>query len=179
MSGSNFRIATGDEHLAHAAARLVGHEASLCRPTRWKQALAAPTDRRFPLPAAPVTDGGHVVWGRTFEEDWDRRLRAGPAPERPTAPGLTAVPLPRPARIVHRAHTRGLLVLAAAFFTALPFLLGLVPQPAALLLAVCAGVLVLGAGLRISGCAVPPDPRLWTVRWPHHRDLRVRAARNR
>ncbi|MFJ3964653.1 hypothetical protein [Streptomyces sp. NPDC090036] len=164
MSGSGFRTLTGDKHLAQAAAQLVGHEAWLCWPARWKLALAAPTDRRFPLPAALVTDSGHVVWGRTFEEDWDRYLRAGAAPEHPTDPGLTAVPLPRPARFVPRAHGRGLLALAAAFLTALPCLLGLVTLPVALFLAVSAGLLVLGAGLWISGSATRPDPRLWTVR---------------
>ncbi|MFI7357674.1 hypothetical protein ACIBTP_27595 [Streptomyces avidinii] len=104
MSGSHFTGPTGDQHLARAAAaRLVGHEARLCRPARRKQAPAAPTDRRFPLSAALVTDTGHVVRCRTFATDRDRCPRAGRAPEHPTDPRLTAVPLPHPVRFVHRA----------------------------------------------------------------------------
>ncbi|MGW7332753.1 ribonuclease E activity regulator RraA [Streptomyces sp. NPDC054840] len=70
MSGSDFRIATGDKHLAQATVQLLGHEAWSCRPTRWKQApartrgcgpqgttaslnrLAAPDDRPL-TPTAP------------------------------------------------------------------------------------------------------------------------------
>lgn len=124
------------------------------------------------MPAALVTDSGHVVWGRTFEADWDRYLRASVAPEHPTDPQLSAVPVPRPSRFVHRAHVPGLLILAGAFLTALPYLLGLVPVPVALVLGAVAGVLVLGAGLRVSGRAMWPDPELWTVRDGPHPTLR-------
>ncbi|MFD4861625.1 hypothetical protein [Streptomyces atratus] len=168
MSGYNFRINVGDKHLAQAAARLVGHSGWLCWPTRWRD--IAGTDKQRKVSAAFVSDSGHVAWGVTPEEDYAGYLRAGAAPVRETDTALAVAPLPRPSRYFPKVHASHLRVAAVGALLAVPFLLGVVPYWAALLLGVISGALGLSAGMKKNGVGVDQEP--WTVRERSHPSLR-------
>ncbi|WP_406332289.1 hypothetical protein [Streptomyces sp. NBC_00203] len=179
MEGVNFKIATGEKHLSQAASQLAGHEGWLCWHTRWKEIAA--TDRRMILPAAFVTDSGHVVWGCMYEEDWRPWLRgeaAGAGDTEPglaavhsTEPGRAAVPAPRPSRFT--AAYRGFLsVLLAALLATVPYLLGLVPVLAAAGLAALSGFLTFFGAAILSGSGTDGGPDVWAVREELHPSLR-------
>ncbi|MCL7380356.1 hypothetical protein [Streptomyces sp. 35G-GA-8] len=168
MSGYNFRIAVGDKHLAQAAARLVGHGGWLYWPTRWRD--IAGTDKQRRVSAAFVSDSGHVVWGVTPEEDHTEYLRAGVAPVRETDTALAVAPLPRPSRYIPKVHASHLRVAALGALLAVPFLLGVVPYWAGLLLGVISGAVGLFAGMTMDGVGVDQEP--WTVRKTSHPALR-------
>ncbi|MET7287081.1 hypothetical protein [Streptomyces sp. NPDC005573] len=168
MPDYNFRISNGDKHLAQAAARLVGHDGWLCWPTRWRD--IAGTDKQRRIPAAFVSDSGHVVWGAMSEEDYAPYLRTDVAPVRETDTTLTAGPLPRPSRYVPKKHASALRIAAVGALLAVPYLLGVVPYWAGLLLGVAAGGVGLFAGMTTDGAGIPREQ--WTVRETSHPSLR-------
>jgi len=159
--------AVGDKHLAQAAAQLAGHGGWLCWPTRWRD--IAGTNKERTVSAAFVSDSGHVVWGVTREEDYEHFLRDGAAPPRDTDPALAVAPVPRPARYLPNVHASHLRIAAFGALFAVPFLLDVVPDGAALLLGVASGALGLFAGMTLD--SVPRDQELWTVRTTSHPSL--------
>lgn len=158
----------GDKHLTHAAAQLVGHDGWLCWPTRWRD--IAGTNKEGTVSAAFVSDSGHVVWGVTTKEDHEYYLRAGAAPVCRTDTALAARPLPRPSRYFPKVHASHLRMAAVGALLAVPFLLGVVPYWAGLLLGVISGALGLLAGATMDGVGVDQEP--WTVRERSHPALR-------
>lgn len=172
-SGDNFRVMIGDKHLSYAAAQLSGHSGWLCWPRRWKDIAA--TDKTRGVSAAFVSDTGHVVWGRTGQQDCEHWLRGGAAPVCETGSGPAAEPLPHPSRFLPKAHTRALLIAAAAALTAVPYLLGLVPHALGLALGAAAGILALAASASLTLIGIQRenmDPELWTVSDEAHPSLR-------
>ncbi|MFI6402847.1 hypothetical protein [Streptomyces sp. NPDC050548] len=159
--------AVGDKHLANAVAQLGGHGGWLCWPTRWRD--IAGTNKERLVPAAFVSDSGHVVWGQTTEEDYAPFLRDGAAPLRETEPALAVAPLPRPTRYLPGVHASHLRIAAVGALFALPFLLDVVPGWAALLLGVVSGALGLLAGMTLDSVRMDPEP--WTVRTTSHPSL--------
>ncbi|MBK3567495.1 hypothetical protein [Streptomyces sp. MBT62] len=159
--------AVGNKHLANAVAQLGGHSGWLCWPTRWKD--IAGTNKERLVPAAFVSDSGLVVWGQTKEEDYEPFLRDGAAPLRETDPALAVAPLPRPARYLPGVHASHLRIAAVGALFALPFLLDVVPDWAALLLGVVSGALGLLAGMTLDSVRMDPEP--WTVRTTSHPSL--------
>ncbi|MFE2422835.1 hypothetical protein [Streptomyces hokutonensis] len=159
--------AVGDKHLANAVAQLGGHSGWLCWPTRWKD--IAGTNKERLVPAAFVSDSGHVVWGQTVEEDYAPFLRDGAAPLRETDPALAVAPVPRPSRYLPGVHAWHLRIAAVGALFALPFLLDVVPDWAALLLGVVSGALGLLAGMTLDTVRIDKEP--WTVRATSHPSL--------
>ncbi|MFI6464670.1 hypothetical protein [Streptomyces sp. NPDC050528] len=150
--------AVGNKHLGQAAAQLAGHEGWLCWPTRWRD-IAGTNKERF-VSAAFVSDSGHVVWGRTPEEDYEHFLRDDAAPLRKTDPALAVTPVPRPARYLPKVHVVHLRIAAVGALFAAPFLLDVVPHGIGLLLGVVSGALGIFAGMTLD--SVPVDHELWT-----------------
>ena len=152
--------AVGNKHLGQAAAQLAGHDGWLCWPTRWRD-IAGTNKERF-VSAAFVSDSGHVVWGRTPEEDYEHFLRDDAAPLRKTDPALAVTPVPRPARYLPKVHAMHLRIAAVGALFAVPFLLDVVPHGIGLLLGVVSGALGIFAGMTLD--SVPVDHELWTER---------------
>ncbi|MFG2123745.1 hypothetical protein [Streptomyces sp. NPDC048710] len=157
-------IIVSEKHLTHAAAQLGGHGGWLCWPTRWRDIAGTNKERR--VPAAFVSDSGHVVWGVTPEEDHTHYLRAGAAPACQTDTALAVAPLPRPSRYFAKVHASHLRVAAVGALLAVPFLLDAVPHWAGLLLGVISGALGLFAGMAMDGVGVDQEP--WTRRETSH-----------
>ncbi|MGV9254619.1 hypothetical protein [Streptomyces sp. NPDC003697] len=172
MQGANFRT-NGERHLAHAAARLGGHTGWLCWPTLWKEIAA--TDRRRTVPAALVTDSGHVVWGETYEEDWGPWLRGGDVPLQATEAAARARPLARPSRYTPGVHSRALVLLLVAALVAAPALLGVGPGVVAVLLGAVAEGLIVFTSVRLAWPDTSREimrPDLWKLRTESHPSLR-------
>ncbi|MGX9890559.1 hypothetical protein [Streptomyces sp. NPDC002276] len=167
MSGKNFRQGVGDRHLAHAAAQLVGHSGWLCWPTRWRD--IAGTNKERLVSAAFVSDSGHVVWGVTPSDDYGKYLRAGAAPVRPTDTAFAVAPLPRPSRYFPKVHAAHLSIAAVGALLAVPFLFGVVPHWAGMLLGVFSGLVGLFAGMTVGLVGRERGP--WTVRTTSHPSL--------
>ncbi|MFJ9870049.1 hypothetical protein [Streptomyces sp. NPDC101165] len=157
-------ITVSEKHLTHAAAQLGGHSGWLCWPTRWRD--IAGTNKERIVPAAFVSDSGHVVWGVTPEDDHAPYLRAGAAPVCRTDTTLAVAPLPRPSRYFPKVHASHLRVAAVGALLAVPFLLDVVPHWAGLLLGVVSGALGLFAGMTTDGVGVDQEP--WTRRETSH-----------
>ncbi|WP_405839650.1 hypothetical protein [Streptomyces sp. NBC_01518] len=152
--------AVGNKHLGQAAAQLACHDGWLCWPTRWRD--IAGTNKERHVSAAFVSDSGHVVWGRTPEEDYEHFLRDDAAPLRKTDPALAVAPVPRPARYLPKVHAMHLRIAAVGALFAVPFLLDVVPHGIGLLLGVVSGALGIFAGMTLD--SVPVDHELWTER---------------
>ncbi|MGP2437273.1 hypothetical protein [Streptomyces sp. JW3] len=168
MEGHNFRIALGDKHLTHAAAQLVGHTGWLCWPTRWRDIAA--TNPKHKVPAAFVSDSGHVVWGETAEDGHTPYLRGGAAPLHATSPARAADPLPRPSRYFPKTHASHLRIAAVGALLAVPYLTGVVSSWPGMLLGVAAGAAGLFAGMTMDGVGVDKEP--WTTLESSHPSLR-------
>jgi hypothetical protein len=85
-------------HFSDSVPLVTGENAWLCWPKNWEGIYDNPVVRSRVMPTVLVTDGGHIVWGRTGEHEWVPRLRGGSAPLGRTDPGRTVTPAPQLSR---------------------------------------------------------------------------------
>lgn len=158
--GTGLTRATTD--LLQAGLQLTGHQAWLCLPTRWKLIEKG-------LPAALVTDTGHVVWGE-LSRDAARQYLAAPVNGasvnvHATSPDRPSVALPGRAKFRQDLHGPQLLWLLGAFVLAAPALLGVVEGFPGSLLCLGSAVTVATSGLGVTRRARElPGTIGWTVR---------------
>ncbi|MEU5402972.1 hypothetical protein ABZ348_27175 [Streptomyces sp. NPDC005963] len=115
---------TGRRHLWDSVPHAVGQDAWLCWPKNWEPIHHRYGLRNVVMPAALVTDSGHIVWGRTGSQEWVPHLRERRAPLQQTDPGRTVSPPPRPSRYDATQTPRQLLVLLPAALLAVLCLTG-------------------------------------------------------
>ncbi|MGW7256464.1 hypothetical protein [Streptomyces sp. NPDC054834] len=87
-----------------------------------------------------------------------------------TDTALAVAPLPRPSRYFPKEHASHLLIATAGALLSVPYLLGVVPHWAGVLLAVVSGIVGLFAGMTMGGVGVDQEP--WTVSTTSHPSLR-------